>query len=190
MENQLILSVDQGTTGTRASLFNLKGELIGFAYREHRQIYPKPGWVEHDPLEIIGNVYMVMKEVLEKTKIDPRKIVAIGVTNQRETTVIWNPKTGKPYYNAIVWQCRRTAPLVDTLKQQHLHVIYEKTGLYPDAYFSSIKIWWLLNTKPELREKASKGEAVFGTIDTWIIWNLTKGSKDVATPELPQLFSL
>jgi glycerol kinase len=184
-EKKYILAIDQGTTGTRAMLFTHEGLPVpgGWAYHEHRQIFPKPGWVEHDPLEIWEKTKLVIKEVLEKTKIDPREIAAIGVTNQRETTIIWDPKTGKPVYNAIVWQCRRTAPQVDYLRKNYFDVIQEKTGLIPDPYFSSTKIWWLLDNVPGLREKAKKGEVIFGTIDTWLIWNLTRGSKDVQTPE-------
>ncbi len=180
-----VLAIDQGTTGTRAMLFNHEGELVpnGWAYLEHRQIFPKHGWVEHDPNEIWENVKFVIKEAIKRSKVDPKKIVAIGVTNQRETTVVWDLRSGKPVYNAIVWQCRRTSKLVDYLRTHYFDVIRERTGLVPDPYFSSTKIWWLLDNIPNLRERASKGEVVFGTIDTWIIWNLTKGSKDVLTPE-------
>ncbi len=150
---------------------------------EHTQIYPKPGWVEHDPIEIWEKTKAVIKDVLERSRVDPREIAAIGVTDQRETTVIWDPRTGAPLHRAIVWQDRRTSGLVDYLRANHYSVIQERTGLVPDAYFSSTKIWWLLDNIPGLREKASKGEAVFGTIDTWIIWNLTRGSRDVLTPE-------
>ncbi len=185
VEKKYVLSIDQGTTGTRAMLFTREGLPVpgGRAYREHRQIYPKPGWVEHDPLEIRENTKLVIKEVLEKTKVDTREIAAIGVTNQRETTIIWDPRTGKPVYNAIVWQCRRTAPLVEKLREEYFDVIRKKTGLVPDPYFSGTKIWWLLDNVEGLREKAERGEAVFGTIDTWLIWNLTRGSREVQTPE-------
>ncbi len=185
VEKKYVLAIDQGTTGTRAMLFTYDGLPVpgGWAYLEHRQIYPRPGWVEHDPIEIWENAKAVIKKVIEQTKIDPREIAAIGVTNQRETTVIWDPRTGKPVYNAIVWQCRRTAPLVDYLRKNYSDTIKRKTGLVPDPYFSSTKIWWLLDNVPGLREKAKKGEVVFGTIDTWIIWNLTRGNRDVTTPE-------
>ncbi|RLF23056.1 MAG: glycerol kinase [Thermoprotei archaeon] len=184
-EKKYVLSIDQGTTGTRAMLFTHDGLPLpgGWAYCEHQQIYPKPGWVEHNPLEIWEKTKLVIKMVLENTKIDPREIASIGVTNQRETTIIWDPRTGKPVYNAIVWQCRRTTPLVDQLRRDYFDVIQEKTGLIPDPYFSSTKIWWLLDNVSGLRERAIKGEVVFGTIDTWIIWNLTKGGKDILTPE-------
>ncbi len=180
-----ILAIDQGTTGTRAILFTPEGLPVpkGWAYVEHRQIYPRPGWVEHDPIEIWENTKFVIKKVIEQTRINPKEIAVIGVTNQRETTVIWDVKTGKPVYNAIVWQCRRTTSLVDYLKMNYFEVIREKTGLVPDPYFSSTKIWWLLDNIPRLRERAKKGEVVFGTIDTWLIWNLTRECKDVLTPE-------
>ena len=182
-EEEFILVVDQGTTGTRAALVSRDGSIIGYAYHEHAQIYPKPSWVEHDPLEIWEKVKLTIKEVVERTKVDPRSIAAIGVTNQRETTVIWDPRNGQPAYNAIVWQDRRTSQMVDYLRQNYLDLIQERTGLIPDAYFSGTKIWWLLDNVPGLRDRAKRGEVVFGTIDTWIIWNLTRGSRDVATPE-------
>ncbi|HDI02216.1 MAG TPA: glycerol kinase, partial [Ignisphaera sp.] len=175
--------IDQGTTGTRATLFNEYGEIVGYSYREHRQIYPRPGWVEHDPLEIWENTKLVIKEVLNQTNVDPKDIVSIGITNQRETIVVWDFRTGKPLYNAIVWQCRRTAALAEKLKKNFLDVIYEKTGLVPDAYFSSTKIWWLLDNVPKVSEAVLKGTALFGTIDTWLIWNLTRNSIDIPTPE-------
>jgi len=178
-----ILSIDQGTTGSRAAIFDRNGSLIAYSYREHRQIYPKPGWVEHDPLEIWNNVRIVIKEVIAKTGIEPRQIKAIGVTNQRETTILWDLNSGRPLYNAIVWQDRRTADYVDSIRKRYLEIIYRKTGLYPDPYFSSTKIWWLLENVPSLREKCKKGRVAFGTIDTWIIWNLTRNSKENLTPE-------
>jgi len=183
MEKKYVLTIDQGITGTRAMLITHEGLPAGWAYMEHTQIYPKPGWVEHDPVEIWEKTRAVIKEVLERSRVDPREIAAIGVTNQRETTVIWDPRTGAPLHRAIVWQDRRTSGPVDYLRANHYSVIQERTGLVPDAYFSSTKIWWLLDNIPGLREKASGGEAVFGTIDTWIIWNLTRGSRDVLTPE-------
>jgi glycerol kinase len=184
-EKKYVLAIDQGTTGTRAMLFTYEGLPVkgGWAYHEHKQIFPKPGWVEHDPLEIWERTKQVIKEVLENTNINPREIAAIGVTNQRETTIVWDPKTGKPVYNAIVWQDRRTAKEVDYLREHHFKVIQEKTGLVPDSYFSGTKIWWILDNVPDVRERAKKGELLFGTIDTWIIWNLTRESKEVLTPE-------
>ena len=145
--------------------------------------FPYQVLVEHDPLEIWERTKQCIKDVMEKTKIDPREIAAIGVTNQRETTIIWDPKTGKPVYNAIVWQDRRTAKEIDYLREHYFKTIQEKSGLVPDCYFSSTKIWWILDNVPDVRERAKKGELLFGTIDTWIIWNLTRGSKDVLTPE-------
>ncbi|OYT28645.1 MAG: glycerol kinase [Thermofilum sp. ex4484_79] len=181
--SKYILSIDQGTTGSRVALFDKNGSLVGYAYKEHRQIYPRPGWVEHDPLEIWYNVKEIIKEVIRKTKISASQIAAIGVTNQRETTVIWDLESGKPLYNAIVWQDRRTAPLVDFLRKEYLEFIYSKTGLYPDAYFSSTKVWWLLENLPGIREKIKNKKIAFGTIDTWIIWNLTCNRKNNITPE-------
>jgi len=185
VEKEYILAIDQGTTGTRAILFTHDGLPVkgGWAHHEHKQIYSMPGWVEHDPLEIWENTKRVIKEVLETSKVDPRKIAAIGVTNQRETTIIWDSKTGKPAYNAIVWQDRRTAPLADHLRANYADAIKSKTGLVPDPYFSGTKIWWLLDNVPRLREKAKKGREIFGTIDTWLIWNLTRGGNEIQTPE-------
>lgn len=176
-----ILTIDQGTTGTRAMIFTSDGLPVksGWAYREHRQIYFMPGWVEHNPEEIWMNTKMVIKEVIEKSRVKTEEVSAIGVTNQRETTVIWDFKTGKPVYNAIVWQDRRTAPLADLLKEEFLSLIRSKTGLLPDPYFSGTKIWWLLDNIPGLREKAKKGRVVFGTIDTWLIWNHSAASTAV-----------
>ena len=180
-----VLAIDQGTTGTRAILFDEKANIVkhGWSYREHKQLYPRPGWVEHDPLEIWENVKAVVREAIEKSKVNPRDIVAIGVTNQRETIVIWDPRTGEPLYNAIVWQDRRTAPISDKLKKEYGNVIHERTGLIPDPYFSATKIMWLLRNKPGLRERLERGEALLGTIDSWIIWRLTRGGRSIATPE-------
>lgn len=174
--------IDQGTTGTRVAVFDEEGRLVSYSYREHEQIYPRPGWVEHDPAEIWENTLAALKDAV--SAVDPSGVAAIGVTNQRETTVVWDPATGKPLYNAIVWQDRRTAPLVDKLRQEHLETLYDRTGLYPDPYFSGTKLWWLLENLEGLRERARGGRAVFGTIDTWLIWNLTRGDPDAETPEL------
>ncbi|WP_276814168.1 glycerol kinase GlpK [Desulfurococcus amylolyticus] len=183
MSDGYILSIDQGTTGTRAILFNHEGLPVKMAYREHRQIYPRPGWVEHDPLEIWVNTRYVIKQVLEGSGVNPGEIKAIGVTNQRETILLWDPETGNPAYNAIVWQDRRTAREVEYLKSKYIDLIRSKTGLVPDSYFSSTKIWWILDHVPGVREKAVSGRVIAGTIDTWIIWNLTRNSRDVLTPE-------
>ena len=182
---EYVMAIDQGTTGTRVMLFTREGLPVegGWAYREHRQIYPRPGWVEHDPLEIWENVKLCMRDALRRAGVEPGELVAIGVTNQRETTVVWDPRTGEPLHNAIVWQDRRTAPQVDYLREHYADVIRSRTGLVPDPYFSATKMWWLLENVPGLRERAERGEALSGTIDTWIIWNLTRGSRDVPTPE-------
>lgn len=177
--------IDQGTTGTRVAIVSSNGVPArgGWCYREHMQIYPRPGWVEHDPLEIWEKTKLCMEESIRKSRINPRDIAAIGVTNQRETIVVWNLRTGNPLYNAIVWQDRRTAKYVDLLKEMHLDVIKGKTGLIPDSYFSSVKIWWLMENIEKVREYVKRGEALFGTIDSWIIWNLTRGSRDILTNE-------
>jgi glycerol kinase len=180
-----VMVVDQGTTGTRVTIISSDGLPIkgGWCYREHTQIYPRPGWVEHDPLEIWEKTKLCIEESIRRSHINPRSIVAIGITNQRETVVVWNPKTGNPLYNAIVWQDRRTAKYVDFLNKHYADFIKSRTGLTPDSYFSSVKIWWLIENVEKIKEYIEKGEAVFGTIDSWLIWNLTKGSRDVLTPE-------
>ena len=170
----LVGSIDQGTTGTRFTIYDGGANRLGYSYVEHRQIYPEPGWVEHDPLEILENTKRVMREAVDGARVDPGEIGAIGVTNQRETTVLWNRETGRPVGNAVVWQCRRTAPLVERLKEEgHLAAIREKTGLEPDAYFSGPKIWWLLDNHPGARKMAEDGDLLFGNVDTWLIWRLT-----------------
>ncbi|WP_173689725.1 glycerol kinase GlpK [Caloramator fervidus] len=175
-----ILALDQGTTSSRAIVFDKEGRIIGVCQKEFKQIYPKPGWVEHDPVEILESQIFVAKEVLRKTNIKPEDIAAIGITNQRETTVVWDKNTGKPVYNAIVWQCRRTASICDELKAKGLsEVIRNKTGLVIDAYFSATKIKWILDNVEGVREKTKKGEVLFGNIDTWLIWNLTGGKVHV-----------
>ncbi|OPJ56020.1 glycerol kinase GlpK [Alkalithermobacter paradoxus] len=175
-----IMALDQGTTSSRAILFDHDANIVGTSQKEFTQIYPKAGWVEHDPMEIWGTQSGVAREVLERTGIRPDEIAAIGITNQRETTVVWDKNTGKPIYNAIVWQCRRTANICDELKRKGLEKeIKEKTGLVVDAYFSGTKIKWILDNVEGAREKANKGELLFGNIDTWIIWNLTRGKVHV-----------
>ena len=171
-----VMALDQGTTSSRAILFNHKGEIVKVAQKEFRQIYPKPGWVEHDPMEIWGSQSGVTREVLETAGIRPDEVAAIGITNQRETTVVWDKNTGKPIYNAIVWQCRRTSDICDELKNRGLtEYIKANTGLVVDAYFSGTKIKWILDNVKGAREKAQKGELLFGNIDTWLVWNLTRG---------------
>ncbi len=180
MTKKYVLALDQGTTSSRAILFDPSGKSVGTAQKEFTQIYPKPGWVEHDPMEIWGTQSGVAREVLEKTGIRPEEIAAIGITNQRETTIVWEKSTGKPIYNAIVWQCRRTAGLCDELKAHGLETtIRENTGLVIDAYFSGTKVKWILDNVPGARERAKKGELLFGNVDTWLIWNLTRGKTHV-----------
>ncbi|CCQ94533.1 glycerol kinase [[Clostridium] ultunense Esp] len=180
MAKKYVMALDQGTTSSRAIIFNHEGEIIQVAQKEFTQHYPKPGWVEHDPMEIWGTQSGVLREVLETAGIRPDEIAAIGITNQRETTVVWDKNTGKPIYNAIVWQCRRTANICDELKAKGLEeYVRENTGLVIDAYFSGTKIKWILDNVEGAREKAEKGELLFGNMDTWLIWNLTRGKVHV-----------
>ena len=175
MDKKYILALDQGTTSSRAIVFNKHGEIMGSVQQEFPQIYPHTGWVEHDPIEILGSQVGVISEALIRAKTTAKEIAAIGITNQRETTIIWDRKTGAPVYNAIVWQCRRTAPYCDELKEKgYADMIYNKTGLVLDAYFSATKIKWILDNVEGVRERAEKGELAFGTIDTYLIWHLTK----------------
>ncbi|MFZ4536231.1 glycerol kinase GlpK [Propionivibrio sp.] len=180
MNQKYVLALDQGTTSSRAILFDQSGNSVGVAQKEFPQIYPQAGWVEHDPMEIWGTQSGVAREVLEKTGIRPDDVAAIGITNQRETTVVWDKATGKPICNAIVWQCRRTASICDDLKARGLEpYIRENTGLVVDAYFSATKLKWILDNVVGARERAKNGELLFGTIDTWLIWNLTRGKVHV-----------
>jgi glycerol kinase len=175
-----LLAIDQGTTSSRCILFDKQGSMVEVAQKEFTQIFPKPGWVEHDPLEIWASQLGVITEVKAHSAIKSTDIAAIGITNQRETTVVWEKATGKPVYNAIVWQCRRTAEYCDTLKAKGFDkVIKEKTGLVVDAYFSGTKVRWILENVPGARQKAENGELLFGTIDTWLIWKLTNGKVHV-----------
>ncbi|MDK2794063.1 MAG: glycerol kinase [Caldanaerobacter sp.] len=175
-----VMALDQGTTSSRAIIFDHSGKIVASQNQEFKQIYPKAGWVEHDPMEIWGTQIGVAKGVIEKAGINPEDIAAIGITNQRETTVVWDKNTGKPIYNAIVWQCRRTAPICDDLKNKGFDKkIREKTGLVVDAYFSGTKVKWILDNVEGAREKAERGELLFGNIDTWLIWNLTRGKVHV-----------
>ncbi|KDR94985.1 glycerol kinase [Peptoclostridium litorale DSM 5388] len=176
MDKKYILSLDQGTTSSRAILFDKDAKIVKAAQREINQIYPRSGWVEHDPMEIWAVQASVANEVIESIGISPSEIAAIGITNQRETTVVWEKSTGKPIYNAIVWQCRRTADICEDIKRSGLEdYIRENTGLVVDAYFSATKIKWILENVPGAIEKAESGELLFGTVDSWIIWNLTRG---------------
>ncbi|NBI06400.1 glycerol kinase GlpK [Senegalia massiliensis] len=180
MDKKYILAFDQGTTSSRAILFDHEGKIVKTAQKEFTQIYPKSGWVEHDPMEIWGTQSGVAREVLETAGVRPEEVAAIGITNQRETTVVWDKNTGKPIYNAIVWQCRRTANICDSLKEKGLtDYIKNTTGLVVDAYFSGTKIKWILDNVKGAREKAEKGDLLFGNIDTWLIWNLTRGKVHV-----------
>jgi glycerol kinase len=167
-------AIDQGTTGTRFVVFNKEGEMISSAYEEHTQIFPKPGWVEHNPVEIWQKTRKVMREALDARRLEATQLSALGITNQRETTVIWDMNTGNPIYNAIVWQCRRTADICESLVADgHSKVFSEKTGLILDPYFSGTKIKWILQNVPGAMKRAINGELMFGNIDTWLIWNLT-----------------
>lgn len=175
-----IMSLDQGTTSCRCILFNKAGEIVSVAQKEFKQHYPQPGWVEHDPMEIWSTQVGVAQEAMLKVRATYENIASIGITNQRETTILWNKETGVPVYNAIVWQCRRTAEFCDELKEAgHTDMIREKTGLLIDAYFSGTKIRWILDNVPEARKLADEGKLLFGTIDTWLIWNLTGGKVHV-----------
>ena len=175
MEKYMI-ALDQGTTSSRCILFDHGGRIAGVAQKEFSQIFPNPGWVEHDPEEIWQSIQDVMAEAMGKAHVTAENIAGIGITNQRETTVVWDKKTGKPIYNAIVWQCRRTAPIIEDLKAKGYEAFIKKTtGLIPDAYFSGTKIKWILDHVEDARERAKKGELLFGTIDTWLIWNLSGG---------------
>ncbi|HRI23999.1 MAG TPA: glycerol kinase GlpK [Ferruginibacter sp.] len=177
---QYILALDQGTTSSRAIIFDKKGSIVAMAQKEFNQIFPQPGWVEHDANEIWSTQLGVAAEAITKAGLSPENIAAIGITNQRETTVVWERATGKPVYNAIVWQDRRTAPFCDELKAKGLDkIITEKTGLIVDAYFSATKVKWILDNVKDARKKAANGELCFGTIDSWLVWNLTKGQMHV-----------
>tara|TARA_B110000046_G_scaffold179015_1_gene207617 strand:- start:465 stop:1964 length:1500 start_codon:yes stop_codon:yes gene_type:complete len=172
-----ILAVDAGTTSSRAIVFDVDTKKIGLGQFEFKQHYPNPSWVEHNPMEIWDSQLAAIKEALKAGKVKPQDISAIGITNQRETTLIWDAVTGKPLYNAIVWQDRRTADFCNDIRNgEHASMIIEKTGLIPDAYFSASKIRWILNNVDGARERADRGELRFGTVDTWIIWNLTGGN--------------
>src|SRR4030095_16614493 len=191
---QFILSFDQGTTSSRSIIFNEKGNIVSTAQKEFTQIFPRPGWVEHDPAEIWSTQLGTAAEAITKTSLTVQDIAAIGITNQRETTVVWNRRSGKPVYNAIVWQDRRTASYCDELKRQgHAYAIQTKTGLVIDAYFSATKLKWILDNTTGAREQAKKGELCFGTVDTWLLWNLTQGkvhATDVTNASRTMLFNI
>ena len=178
---QYLIALDQGTTSSRCILFDRLQNIIGVAQREFTQHYPKPGWVEHDPIEIWSSQYSVLTEVLAQSGIAPEEIAGIGITNQRETTIVWDKHTGRPIYNAIVWQCRRTAALCEELKRDTALTEYikEHTGLLIDAYFSATKLKWILDNVEGARAKAEAGDLLFGTVDSWLVWKLTKGKVHV-----------
>ncbi len=194
MKKKLILSLDQGTTSSRSILFNQKGEIVKSSQKKFEQIFPKPGWVEHDPEEIWTSQLATIVEVIAQANIVADDIAAIGITNQRETTVVWDRETGKPIYNAIVWQDRRTAKYCDQLKKEgYVDTIKKKTGLVLDAYFSATKLKWILDNVEGAREKAEQGKLCFGTIDTWLVWKLTRGNlfvTEVSNASRTMLFNI
>lgn len=178
--NGYVLAVDQGTTSSRAIIFNKSGNIVTKAQYPLPQHYPKPGWVEHDPMEILSTEILAMSEAFERSGLSPTDIAAIGITNQRETTILWEKATGRPVANAIVWQCRRTAPICDRLTADGAaNLVLSRTGLLIDPYFSGTKIRWLLDQDPSLQARAEKGEILFGNVDSWLIWNLTGGKAHV-----------
>ena len=177
--SKYVMALDAGTTSNRCIIFDREGNQIAVSQKEFKQIYPHPGWVEHDPMEIWATQLGVAQEAILMARTEAKEIAAIGITNQRETTIVWDKNTGLPVYNAIVWQCRRTADYCETLEAEWEDVIRAKTGLKIDAYFSGTKIRWILENVPGAREKAEKGELLFGTVDTWLIWNLTRGKAHV-----------
>ncbi len=184
MEKRYIAALDQGTTSSRCILFDQEQNIVGMAQKEFTQFYPSPGWVEHDPMEIWSSQYGVLMEALAQSGVDIRELAGIGITNQRETAIVWHKDTGKPVYNAIVWQCRRTAGLCEELKRDPAFVDYvkEATGLLIDAYFSATKIKWILDNVPGARERAEEGKLLFGTVDSWLVWRLTNGAVHATDP--------
>ncbi|WP_295728669.1 glycerol kinase GlpK [uncultured Limosilactobacillus sp.] len=193
-DQQYVMAIDEGTTSTRAIIFNHAGQEVAIAQREFPQYFPQPGWVEHDALEIWDAVQQVISEVMIKAGIQPYKIASIGITNQRETTVIWDKHTGKPIHHAIVWQSKQTAPIAERLAAEgYTDLIHSKTGLVIDSYFSATKIKWLLDHVPGARKKAEQGDLLFGTIDTWLLWNLTSHrvhATDVTNASRTMLFNI
>ena len=189
-----VLALDQGTTSSRVALVDEREEIISILSREFPQIYPDEGWVEHDPMDIWSSQYGVMMETVARSGVAAQDIVAIGITNQRETTIVWDKTTGKPVYNAIVWQCRRTADTIEALKKEgYEELIRQKTGLIPDAYFSASKVKWILDNVEGARERAERGELLFGTVDTWLVWKLTEGkvhATDLTNASRTMLFNI
>ena len=194
LANKYVLAIDQGTTSSRAILFNSSGDVITLAQQPFQQYFPKPGWIEHDPNEIWYTQSSVIKEVMAKADVQDKHIACIGIANQRETTVVWDRETGFPVYNAIVWQDRRTADLCEELKKNgYVDMIRKKTGLVIDAYFSATKIRWILDHVKGVRERADRGELCFGTIDSWLVWKLTRGGKhitDITNASRTMLFNI
>ncbi|MGL5605890.1 MAG: FGGY family carbohydrate kinase, partial [Plesiomonas sp.] len=179
-EKKFMVALDQGTTSSRAIVLDHDANVISVSQREFTQHYPQAGWVEHDPMEIWGTQSAVLVEVLAKAGITSDQVAGIGITNQRETTIVWEKETGKPIYNAIVWQCRRTAPICEALKEQGLEeYIRHNTGLVVDPYFSGTKVKWILDHVEGSRERAQRGELLFGTVDTWLVWKMTQGRAHV-----------
>ncbi|MDE3987452.1 FGGY family carbohydrate kinase [Glaesserella parasuis] len=180
MTKEYIIALDQGTTSSRAVLLDKNANIVEVAQREFTQIYPQAGWVEHNPMEIWASQSSTLNEVVAKAGVKADEIAAIGITNQRETTIVWEKETGKPIYNAIVWQCRRTSDFCEKLKAEgHADYIRKTTGLVVDPYFSGTKVKWILDNVEGARERAKKGELLFGTVDTWLVWKLTQGRSHV-----------
>ncbi|MDO8701230.1 MAG: glycerol kinase GlpK, partial [Undibacterium sp.] len=189
-----LLALDQGTSSSRSIIFDHAGNIVGSAQQEFRQIFPQPGWVEHDPMEIWSSQLATATEVMQKTGIAPGNIAALGITNQRETTIVWHRQTGKPVFNAIVWQDRRTEASCTQLREQgHASIIEKKTGLILDPYFSATKLKWILDHVPGARQQAERGELAFGTVDTWLAWQLSEGQRhvtDVSNASRTMLFNI
>ena len=182
MEQQYILSLDQGTSSSRAIVFDRKGSICSVAQREFEQIFPRSGWVEHNPHQIWASQASVIAEAISKIDINGKNIAAIGITNQRETTIVWDRDTEEPIYNAIVWQDRRTSEYCDQLRREGVvEMIRSKTGLILDAYFSATKIKWILDNVPGARKRADEGKLMFGTVDTWLMWRLTRDFQIIQT---------
>ncbi len=194
MANKYIIALDQGTTSSRAVLFNEQGEIKGIAQREFTQLFPQPGWVEHDPQEILKSQMGVLTQLMQECQIAVKEVMAIGITNQRETTIVWDRNTGLPIYNAIVWQDKRTASICEDLKKQNLEpYVRSNTGLVIDSYFSGTKVKWILDNVPGARERAARGELAFGTVDSWLLWHMTSGlvhATDVTNASRTMLFNI
>ncbi|MES1937774.1 glycerol kinase GlpK [Salinisphaera hydrothermalis] len=194
MDKKYILAIDQGTTSSRSMLFDRQGRIAGIAQREFEQIFPRPGWVEHNPRDIMTSVLTTLTELINNTQVDVSEIAGIGITNQRETTVVWDKKSGQPVYNAIVWQSRHSAEICDELREAgHAEMIRDKTGLVIDAYFSGTKLKWIFDNVDGAKEKADNGELLFGTIDSWLVWNLTGGEvhvTDVTNASRTMMFNI